>query len=721
MRRLPSLFALSAALACAGLAAPASAFTPMAASGSTHTLFLSESGLVRAVGANGSGQLGDGSTTPSAAGVTVSLAGVVMVAAGSSHSLALKGDGTVWAWGANDAGQLGLGDTTPRTTPVQVSGLANVVAIAAGDEHSLALKADGTVYAWGLNAHSQTGGPCGSTATNTLTPSAVAATLASASPCTPGAPLSAVVQIAAGGAFGVALRSDGSVWAWGDNTFGQLGNGTTADSALPVAVPGLAATAIAAGGNHALALKPDTRAVAWGRNNAGQLGNNTTTDSSTPVDVSLPPQPGLPALPTKAIAILAAGGEHSLIVYQGPGAAAAFGNGSSGQLGTGTTTSFDVVFEVGGYTDAAGVFAGPTANRSFVYRPGHGSFGIFQGFGSNANGELGLGTTGADVLSPTTVAVVTGVGDKIGKRTNFRIDASRSDLVWRNVSGVDVSWDYTGPGPVDFTSAALPSAPSNWRGLATADVNGDGRSDVIWLDTDTGQVAIWLMAGPSTIASVVFPASIGAASPWQFAGAGDLDGDGRADLLWRNSSTGEVIVWYFGIGGQFEQVVSIGTVSPSSWQVVGIGDFNGDGIADIAWFRASDGQVAIWRMARTGHFQGLFPAAVGAGSAWRVYRVGDFDGDGRDDLFWRNESDGTNAIWYLAGGNQIQAAQFFVGTPLAQWRIDATGDFDGDGHDDLMWTDVTSGVTLRWLMGARNDTPVTQTVVGVGSGWQAVQ
>jgi len=720
MRRYTSLIAISAAIVCALVSANAPAFTPMAASGSTHTLFLSESGLVRAVGANGSGQLGDGSTTPSTSGVTVGLTGVVMIAAGSVHSLALKGDGTVWAWGANDAGQLGLGDTAPRTSPVQVAAIAGIVAISAGDQHSLALKSDGTVYAWGLNSHSQTGGPCASIASNTLTPRLVVADLASPAPCTPGAALSSIVQIAAGGAFSLALRSDGSVFAWGDNTFGQLGDGSTADSDLPGPVVAVNATAIAAGGNHALALKPDTRAVAWGRNNAGQLGNDTNTDSSTPVDVSLPPAPPLPALPTKAIAILAAGSEHSLIVYQ-TGPVAAFGNGSAGQLGTGTANSLNVAVEVGGYTDAAGIFAGPMANRSFVYRPGHGVFGAFQGFGSDANGEIGLGVAGPDVLSPTQVIVVTGVGDKIGKRTNFRVDASRSDLFWRHSSSVNATWDYTGNGPVDFTNAGLPSVPANWRGLATADVNGDGISDVVWLDNDTGQVAIWLMSGPATISAVTFPQTIGAGSPWQFAGAGDFDGDGRADLLWRNSVTGEVVAWYFGVGGQFEQVVSIGAVSPASWQIVAIADVNGDSIADIVWLRVSDGQVAIWRMARTGHFQGLFPAAVGPGSSWRIYRAGDFDGDGRDDLFWRNEADGTNAIWYLAGGNQIQAPQFFVGTPLAQWRIDATGDFDGDGHDDLMWTDVTSGFTLRWLMGPRNASPVTQPVVGTGGGWQAVQ
>ncbi len=78
-------------------------------------------------------------------------------------------------------------------------------------------------------------------------------------------------------------------------------------------------------------------------------------------------------------------------------------------------------------------------------------------------------------------------------------------------------------------------------------------------------------------------------------------------------------------------------------------------------------------------------------------------------------------MWYFAGGNTISAPQFFVGTPLAVWRIDATGDFDGDGRDDLMWTDVGSGVTVRWLMQGRTTAQTAQTVLGVGLGWNAVQ
>jgi hypothetical protein len=567
--------------------------------------------------------------------------------------------------------------------------------------------------------------------------------------CTPVQPLAGVVAIAGGGAFNVALKSDGSVVTWGDNTYGQLGNGVTGgDSAVPVAVTGLGGAnqvqMIAAGANHALALKigggaVDTRVAAWGRNNAGQLGScdlgvgdisNCDTaglqDRNVPVEVRL-----TQLAPTKGVSHIAAGLDHSLIVYQ-TGRAASFGNNTSGQLGrtvVPSSTPANLANEFGNYTRATRAFAGPAATRSFVYVPGGGSFGRFESTGSNGNGELGTGSAGANATAPVPVTVVTAVGDKIGKRTNFGTDASRSDLLWRSDDGANVTWDFTSAAATGYDAHVLPGVDTSWQALATADVNGDGRSDVVWRDTASGQVAIWLMDGPdSPDPTPRFPGTVGA--PWQFAGAGDFDGDGRADLLWRNGTTGEMNVWYMGFDGVVDQSVTIGTVSiASGWQVAAIADVNGDHVQDIVWFRASDGQVAIWRMAATGAFQGLFPAAVGPGASWRIYKAADFDGDGRDDLFWRNEATdpgvdpnaGTNAIWFFRGGNLVEDPQFFVGTPLAQWRIEGVGDFDGDGHDDLMWFDIGNGTTVRWLMHERGVTPTYETVTGIGLGWHVAQ
>ncbi|QRN95880.1 hypothetical protein JRI60_43695 [Archangium violaceum] len=128
------------------------------AAGGSHSLSLRPDGTVWAVGANGLGQLGDGTTSNHSAPVQVQgLSGVVAVAAGSSHSFEVRSDSTVWAWGDNSHGQLGDGTTSNRSVPVQVQGLSGVVAVAAGSHHSLAVRSDGTVWAWGYNSDGQLG------------------------------------------------------------------------------------------------------------------------------------------------------------------------------------------------------------------------------------------------------------------------------------------------------------------------------------------------------------------------------------------------------------------------------------------------------------------------------------------------------------------------------------------------------------------------------------
>ncbi|MBI5299281.1 MAG: RCC1 repeat-containing protein, partial [Deltaproteobacteria bacterium] len=218
---------------------------------------------------------GNGTTTNSSTPVQVSgLSGITAIAGGSSHSLALKSNGTVWAWGYNGSGQLGDGTTTERDTPVQVSGLSGVTAIASGNGHGLALKSDGTVWTWGYNTYGQLGD---GTTTERHTPVQVLGSL------------SGVTAIAGGFSnnHSLALKSDGTVWAWGANDFGQLGDGTTTERHTPVQVSDLSGvTAIAGGSVHSLALKSDGTVWAWGYNSNGQLGDGSTTERDTPVQVS---------------------------------------------------------------------------------------------------------------------------------------------------------------------------------------------------------------------------------------------------------------------------------------------------------------------------------------------------------------------------------------------------------------------------------------------------
>jgi alpha-tubulin suppressor-like RCC1 family protein len=244
------------------------------AAGNFHSLTLKNDGTVWAWGSNTtgqahwiSGQLGDDEITSSSTPVEVSglPGGVKAIAAGSDHSLALKEDGSILAWGSNTSGQLGNGTNTSSSTPVQVNELDGVTAIDGGGDYSLALKDAGTVWAWGSNQFGQLGDGITTDGTPTICENTgVGATVLSS--CTDSntpvqmREVGGITAIAAGGAHGLALKNDGTVWAWGFNQSGQLGNGTNTLGTnvmginTPVQVSELSGVkAIAAGSDHSLA------------------------------------------------------------------------------------------------------------------------------------------------------------------------------------------------------------------------------------------------------------------------------------------------------------------------------------------------------------------------------------------------------------------------------------------------------------------------------------
>jgi alpha-tubulin suppressor-like RCC1 family protein len=227
-------------------------------------------------GDNSWGELGDGTTAPlrTLYGDIAAGSDVVQVAAGRTHNLAVRSDGTVTAWGLNDHGALGDGTTTDRSTPVQVSGLSGVITqVAAGEAFSLALRSGGTVWAWGRNDRGQLGR--GTISGGELVPARVSV-------------LNRVTKIAAGRDFALALRSDGIVFAWGTDRFGQLNVAPAAAVTRPVnsIAAGSRITQISAGGGHMLALRSDGTVLGWGFNVRGQLGNGIQTQVSGPVQVT---------------------------------------------------------------------------------------------------------------------------------------------------------------------------------------------------------------------------------------------------------------------------------------------------------------------------------------------------------------------------------------------------------------------------------------------------
>jgi uncharacterized repeat protein (TIGR01451 family) len=317
-------------------------------------------------GANGSGQLGDGTSgIDNASDIPVRLRNlrdvIIAVETGGAHTLGLHIDGTAWAWGSNTAGQLGSGDNTERHEAQQVGGLADVIGISAGGgEHSLAVKSDGTVWAWGRNSSGELGTGNNS---NSNVPVRVAG-------------VTNVASVSAGSAYSLAVKTDGTVWAWGDNDGGRLGIGGSANSNVPVQVQGLAGViSIAAGGLHSLALKSDGTVFAWGRNNRGQLGNGSTTSSSGPIQVS-----GL-----VDVVAIAAGFQFSLAV-RSDGTVWAWGDNDDGQLGSGTNNDAHIPVQV---IDIDGIRRVAAGNDHSVALKADGTV---WAWGNNFCGALGNGT-----------------------------------------------------------------------------------------------------------------------------------------------------------------------------------------------------------------------------------------------------------------------------------------------------------------------------------------
>ncbi len=286
------------------------------AAGGYHSLALLEDGTVWAWGANGNGQLGDGTTTASSLPVQVlGITNAIDIAAGEYHSLALLDDGTVWAWGANAYGQLGDGTTTSSSVPVQVQGLEGIGLVAAGWYHSLAVSAeDGTVSAWGANGYGQLGD--GSNASST-TPVDVLT-------------LSEVIDVAGGGYHSLAVLADGSVYGWGYNGVGSLGNGTTTTSYEPVLADAISGVFdVEAGLYHSLAITTEGALYSWGYNGSGQLGlgGNDTSPQYAPVQVSL-----------TGVTAVDGGYAHSVGVVEN-GDFYGWGYNNYGQIGDGTNNN----------------------------------------------------------------------------------------------------------------------------------------------------------------------------------------------------------------------------------------------------------------------------------------------------------------------------------------------------------------------------------------------
>jgi hypothetical protein len=338
------------------------------------------------------------------------------------------------------------------------------------------------------------------------------------------------------------------------------------------------------------------------------------------------------------------------------------------------------------------------------------SFGVSGGKLTYTGGALTI----ANIASPKLIASVAQGGGVQLSLSNVRSDFDndgRSDVLWRKVDGTVTDWLGRADGSLFANSANfMSSVPNSWKVTGVGDFDGDGRVDLLWRNSD-GTVTNWLGSGNGgfTPNGAKFWQSVPA--EWKIVSTGDFNGDGRDDILWRSDS-GTLTNWLSTATGAFDtNGANFWITVPSAWKIVGVGDYNGDGRDDILW-RNTDGTITDWLASPNGS---AAPNAANLWTAvpndWKVVGTGDFNGDGLADILWRN-NDGTVTDWLGTKSGDFTPNSAAAWVPFGnQWEVVGIGDYNGDGRDDVLWQN-TQGNLAKWTAqangGFNQDPPIGQ-------------
>ena len=255
----------------------------------------------------------------------------------------------------------------------------------------------------------------------------------------------------------------------------------------------------------------------------------------------------------------------------------------------------------------------------------------------------------------------------------------------------------------------------NPAGRQGYDINDDGNIDLLWRNSKTGENQAWQMNGVvqkleelnRLVTETTEELEIQRQSPqtlprrkgrrWDIVGAGDFDGNGKEDLVWRNDSNGKNEIWLMGgrEGKELKETVELPGWKNGNWDIVGVDDFNADGELDLLWRNGKNGKNQVWLMDGTERVSSV-ELESRKGKNWEIAGTGDLNGDGSTDILWRNGKNGKNQVWYLDDTEKLSASN--LQSRETNWELVGTGDFDRNGDADLIWRDRETGNNEVWLM-----------------------
>ena len=290
----------------------------------------------------------------------------------------------------------------------------------------------------------------------------------------------------------------------------------------------------------------------------------------------------------------------------------------------------------------------------------------------------------------------------VGSVTNAEITGlTPGTPYWVVVEAYDAQGQASDPStPLEFIAELLPAPPPSPT-TPVHDMNQDGSPDIVWQNIADGYVAAWPMRGGSMIDSVLTnPAGV-PDTRWRIVGSGNFNTDTVPDLVWQNTNDGSLAVWMMNGTSLLESVsMSPGKVGDTNWGISAVTDVDGDGKSDLVWQERTQGWIAVWLMNGVTLKQsiGLSPERV-PDTDWKIVGAGDINADGKQDFIWQHASQGWLAAWLMNGTSLIDSVLLSpqrVADP--NWKIVGIADANGDGKQDLYWRDNKNGWLALWVM-----------------------